>query len=105
MRKITLLILVAAVAIFALVLPSFGKNYDEERAGQEVSIRWEMVNLRENHSTNSDILEELLQGERVTLTGNTYDYCSAEDLPDESWKEVKTKSGKIGWVVTQSIKW
>ena len=105
MRKTTILILVAVVAIFALVLPTFGKQYNEKNAGREVSIRWEMVNLRENYSTNSDVIEELGQGTIVTLTGNAYECCSAEDIPTESWKEVTTKSGKTGWVVTESIKW
>jgi len=105
MKKFTIWTLVAVVAIFTLVLPAFGKQYTEENAGREVSIIWETVNLREDYSTSSDVIEELHQGTKVILTGNAYEYYSGEDIATQSWREVKTLSGKTGWVVTQSIKW
>ena len=109
MQKKTFIIAAAliavAVALAAVITAAFGEKYDAEDANRVISIKWEMVNLREDHSTSSDVIAELHQGDTVTLTGYSYEYVSAEDLPTESWQQIRTSSGQIGRVVTSSIKW
>jgi len=103
MKKSVIIITVIVLFAFSVLLFSnFGKQYNEENSGRELSIRWEMVNLRENYSTSSDVIEELHQGEKIVLTGNSYEYG---DGPNSSWREVRTESGITGWVVSQSIQW
>lgn len=104
-KSVIVIVIICLLASCMLLFSNFGKQHKEENVGREVSIRWEMVNLRESYSTTSDVIAELHQGTKVYLTGNSYDYISAEDLPTETWQEVRTASGKTGWIVTESIKW
>lgn len=100
------LISIAAIAAVAILLSSCsGEKYEEEKAGQQLSIRYLEVNLREEPSTDSDIIEKLYQEDTVILTGNSYEYPSLENLPTDHWHQVTTLKGTTGWIVTESIEW
>ena len=106
-KKIATFVLtvVGSVLLIALLVSNFGNQYDEANVNREVSIEWSTVNLRENHSTWSDIITEINYGETVTLTGYSYEYFGGDGQATESWTEVELPNGKTGWIVTTSINW
>jgi len=98
-------IIIGSIVLVVVLFSGCGKQYDEKSVDLEVCIAWETVNLREDYSTNSDVIAELHQGENVFLTGHSYEYAGSEDLSTESWHQVRTSSGQTGWIVTDSIQW
>ena len=98
-------VVAAAVALIVYCKSIFGEQYTEKTEGKKTSIHWEYVNLREDHTQNSDIITVLHEGNNVTLTGYSYEYLSAEDIPQESWLKVITEDGQTGWIVSDSIQW
>ena len=72
---------------------------------REVSIRWEEVNVRKNHTTSAEIITSLTHGNVVTLTGNSFEYAGGDGRNNDSWTEIRLSNGTIGWVVTPSIDW
>ena len=103
--KAVLLVTVAVAAIVLLIFAFSGKQFKEKNVGREVAIRWEEVNVREEHSTNSAILTSLKEGDRVTLTGYFFEYAGGDGRSNDNWTEVRLSDGSIGWVVTPSIDW
>ena len=97
-------VVAAIVALSSIISSSFGKQHDESDVGRKVSIRWEMVNLREDYSTASGVITKLHQGETVFLTGNSYSYIGGNGHSTEDWIEVQ-QSGKTGWIVSSAIQW
>jgi len=100
-----LLLVVSVIAIILVMSAFFGKQYDEDNVGREVCIRWEEVNVRENHSTSAEIITSLTCGTTVTLTGNSFEYAGGDGRSYDSWTEIQLSNGSIGWVVTPSIDW
>ena len=101
-----ILLLVAFIIIVSLMITAFfGKQFNEDTVGQEVSIDWEEVNVREDHSTSSEIITSLTRGKVVTLTGNSFEYLGGDGRNNDSWTEIELPNGTIGWVVTRSISW
>ena len=102
----TVLLVTAVVLAIVLMFTSiFGKEFNEDNVGREVSISWEEVNVREGHSTSTNVIACLNEGASVTLTGNSYEYAGGNGKSTESWTEIQLEDGTIGWVVTRSIKW
>ena len=106
MKKIATFVLTIGLSIIliTMMVSTFGNQYDEANVNREVSIEWSTVNLRENHSTWSDVKDQLSCGDTVTLTGYSYEKIG-DGQATESWTEVKMPSGETGWIVTTSINW
>ncbi len=92
------LILTFSFVLFLLV-SNFGNNFDDSIAGTTAQVKWSEVNLRKDHSTSSEIVGLLKQGEKVVLTGNTFEYS---DGPHPSWYEVQVNNS-TGWVVAEAV--
>lgn len=98
------LTMVGSVLMIALLVSNFGNQYDESNVNREVCIEWSTVNLREDHSTWSDVKDQLNCGDTVTLTGYSYEKIG-DGQATESWTEVLLPNGETGWIVTTSIYW
>ena len=96
------LVITVVVAVFSTVS---GGHFSEERSGKVVSIEWDEVNLRESHSTSSKVITSLVYGNKVTLTGNSYEYTGGTGEATESWVEVSLPDGTTGWIVSSSVNW
>lgn len=87
---------VAAVT-FAISNLLFVGDHDEKKFdGIQTSVRWEYVNLRQNHDVGSEAIDQLHMGEHVELTSKVFEAWDAE------WIYVRSEKGN-GWVVTASL--
>ena len=104
MKRIFAIVL---IGLFLVSCTSIGIGaYSKENSeGRQVSIEWEVVNVRQGYSTSDPIITSIPHGTQVTLTGRYYDYLGGEDLATESWVEIQLENGTIGWVVRCSIAW
>lgn len=101
-----LLITAAVASTFLLITTFFGLHYDKSKTNQKVTISWEEVNIRQNHSANGKIVDVLYKGDTVTLTGYSYEYLGSDGDATESWVEVITNKDHIsGWIVSKSVDW
>ena len=105
LRNTLMVILAVAgfIAGFALVthLLGAGMHFDSTLADTSAQIFWEKVNVRESHSTNSEVLVILSKGDKVSFTGKTYSILGGNGAPTEDWVELTGG----GWIIQRSIDW
>lgn len=101
---IGIIIGIIAILLIVMIPRHREKDFYSDKAGEQVSIGWEEVNLREGPSTSKKVIATLHRGSSVTLTGNSYSFITGSGSPTDSWIEVELKDGTIGWVVVASIK-
>ena len=91
---------VCALILIVFFVCLFNGAFTKNTSGEETTIKWEYVRLREEPNTDSPILAKIYNGDVVTLTGNYYRYS---DGPHSEWVEIKTEDGVGGWIVTEAI--
>jgi len=62
-------------------------------------IDWKEVNVRSNYGEASKKIGVLKKGDRVVLTGKTYEYLEANN---SSWVEIEF-NGQTAWIVRSAI--
>ena len=107
MKKIilTAVAVIAVVALVVLISSTFGEQFDEAKAGQKYSIRWDEVNVRSRPGSvtwKDTVITSIERGTDVTLTGYTYEFG---DGPNPCWTQVQLEDGTIGWIVNEAIEW
>ena len=102
-------VLVAFVAIitaFYMMHSFFGIKNVEEYEGKSLSIRWEEVNVRSEHSLDGKIISSLTKGEDVILTGVRYDDPRVlDDVSWASWIQILMPDGTEAWLVADAVQW
>ena len=105
-KILTAVAVIAVVALIAVLFSStFGEQFDEAKAGQQYSIRWDEVNVRSKPGSvtwKDTVITSIERGTDVTLTGYTYEFG---DGPNPNWTQVQLEDGTVGWIVTESVNW
>lgn len=92
-------IVIMAVAVIAILVANilFVGDHEEEKFANKTShVEWEYVNLRQGHNVGTDMIDQLHQGDEVTLTSRVFEAWDTE------WIYVRSEKGN-GWLVTASL--
>lgn len=97
-----IILIIIAILVMGVSFFFREKELHSNKEGEQVSISWQEVNLREGPSTSKKIITQLYRGASVTLTGNSSS-CIGSGIASDDWVEVELKDGTTGWIVMQSI--
>lgn len=106
MRKL-FSILAATIVVVALLLSFCScSRHSNNLSGKEARIVWDEVNLRSSHTVTSEVLTSLSRGDKVTLTGDHFEYLGGDGSSSaENWVEVILPDNTTGWIVQSSVDW
>ena len=97
----TMAVVWAVIILLSIVLVcTITGEHSTGKSGEEGTVKWQYVNLRQEPSTDAPIVQELSHGTTITLTGKVFTYS---DGPYRDWVEVTSPSGDEGWVVAESV--
>lgn len=87
-----------------------GNSFTKERSnkelqGQEATIGWEELNIRENAGTDKEIITTIMRGQKVILTGKEKDSSFGGNESDH-WVQIKWTDHEkeiTGWVISKGL--
>ena len=78
-------------------------EYDTSLAGVTKTIRWDWCWERKGPNTHQKTVGQAFKGDKVTLTGRTYEW-STDEPTERLWLEVTNQNGTTCWIVEAAVR-